>query len=382
MKKSILIISALLMLYSCNNQAAEGVAAIEKGWSKRTIKVEEGKATVMNLLKAFNKVWHTAAADSIFAVADGKECFMEEWYAGKSPVFVDNEDFCTAWYNHGDTGEQQLDARTYQRTNGHFLFAVRVEQNNPEHKLFCCFYDYDPESKTLTPEDAPYKDIKRKWENSFFDYHLGNNYDQTVIVEEINKEGGACFHHFVWNGLKHEFDHSGDETYANEGDPEGYPDEDQKIISAPASEWTEEAVEKRIREYFDAVNKTFAEGSTMSPFDLDKQYYSSYWNEVYGKVNAKDSKQTSAENCFFVDDNHWTAGLETPVEVKDIKVQLLSGDMAEATLTLAEKVGGFKKKVVLNMDYGQLKWDINDWIDLSMSKEGSSLLSQMEKYIR
>ncbi|MBR4438477.1 MAG: hypothetical protein IKS79_05155, partial [Bacteroidales bacterium] len=287
MKKSILIISALLMLYSCNNQAAEGVAAIEKGWSKRTIKIEEGKATVMNLLKAFNKVWHTAAADSIFAVADGKECFMEEWYAGKSPVFVDNEDFCTAWYNHGDTGEQQLDARTYQRTNGHTLFAVRVEQNNPEHKLFCCFYDYDPETKTLTPEDAPYKDIKRKWDNSFFDYHLGNNYDQTVIVEEINKEGGACFHHYVWNGMKHEFDHSGDETYANEGDPEGYPDEDQKIVSAPASEWTEEAVEKRIREYFDAVNKTFAEGSTMSPFDLDKQYYSSYWNEVYGKVNAK-----------------------------------------------------------------------------------------------
>ena len=68
--------------------------------------------------------------------------------------------------------------------------------------------------------------------------------------------------------------------------------------------------------------------------------------------------------------------------MKDIQVQLLSGDMAEATLTLAEKVGGFKKKVILNMDYGQGKWDINDWIDLSLGKDGVSLLNQMEKYIR
>ena len=69
MKKSILIISALLMLYSCNNQAAEGVAAIEKGWSKRTIKVEEGKATVMDLLKAFNKVWPTDVVDALLDCA-------------------------------------------------------------------------------------------------------------------------------------------------------------------------------------------------------------------------------------------------------------------------------------------------------------------------
>ena len=44
---------------------------------------------------------------------------------------------------------------------------------------------------------------------------------------------------------------------------------------------TEEGVAECIREYFDAVNKTFAEGSGKSPFDLDKKYYSAYWNEVF-----------------------------------------------------------------------------------------------------
>ena len=63
---------------------------------------------------------------------------------------------------------------------------------------------------------------------------------------------------------------------------------------------TEEGVAECIREYFDAVNKTFAEGSGMSPFDLDKKYYSAYWNEVYNKVNEKESNATSAEQLFFV----------------------------------------------------------------------------------
>lgn len=43
---------------------------------------------------------------------------------------------------------------------------------------------------------------------------------------------------------------------------------------------TEEGVAECIQEYFDAVNKTFAEGSGMNPYDLDKNYYSAYWNEI------------------------------------------------------------------------------------------------------
>lgn len=143
---------------------------------------------------------------------------------------------------------------------------------------------------------------------------------------------------------------------------------------------TEEGVAECIREYFDAVNKTFVEGSGMSPFDLDKKYYSAYWNEVYNKVNEKESNATSTEQLFFVDDNHWTAGLETPVEAKDIKVEFLTDTKAEATLTLVDKRHGQSLKAILILDFEEAIWRISNWLEKSHDTSGS-ILVRMEKYI-
>ena len=143
---------------------------------------------------------------------------------------------------------------------------------------------------------------------------------------------------------------------------------------------TEEGVAECIREYFDAVNKTFAEGSGMSPFDLDKKYYSAYWNEVYNKVNEKESNATSTEQLFFVDDNHWTAGLETPVEAKDIKVEFLTDTQVEATFTLVDKRHGQSLKAILILDFEEAIWRISNWLEKSHDTSGS-ILVRMEKYI-
>ena len=203
-----------------STDSATALDPIEKGWREISIKVENGldRPTVMQLLRAFNDTWQTAAADSIFAVAAGKDYFGDEWYAGKSPVFVDCEDFCTAWYNHGDTADQLLECRTYPRDNEHLLFAVHLEQLNPVQQSFCCFYDYDPKTQMMTPEDEPYRNLKRKWQQSYLGYQLGLEYDLTIMVEETNKDGEVWFHHYVWNGMKHEFHHAGPESYASEDD--------------------------------------------------------------------------------------------------------------------------------------------------------------------
>lgn len=153
-----------------------------------------------------------------------------------------------------------------------------------------------------------------------------------------------------------------------------------EVVTAPEEYWTEEAVEKAIRKYYDAVNKTFADGSNLSPFDLDKQYYSAYWNEVYNKVNEKESQQTSAENRFFVDDAHWTCGFETPVIVENVKVELTTGDTAEAVVKLKEKLSGMSQKVILSMDYEKGKWLIGNILENSHDPS-ESMLSKMEEYI-
>ena len=152
------------------------------------------------------------------------------------------------------------------------------------------------------------------------------------------------------------------------------------VDAAPDEDWTEEAVAKQVMKYFDAVNKTFAGGSGIDPFDLDKNYYTAYWNEIYEAVNEKEATVDSAEKRFFVDDFHWTGGLRTPVEVKDMKVELLTGNMAEAEFSLEDKTLDMTMKVVLSLDYEQGEWRINNWL-LEDKNISESTLVKMEKYV-
>ena len=353
---------------------------IESGWRKTTIKVEKGgeHPTVMQLLKAFNTVWSIDAADSIIAAAGDEDFFVEDWYENNGPVFVDNIDYCCAKYNRVDS-EQNLEARTYLRENGHTLFAVLIGQGVPEQRAFACFYDYDPKTQMLTPEDEPYKNMEREWEQSTLSYFLGEKFDQTVIVQEKLDDGSVWYHHYGWNGMKHEFHHVGEDCYAPEDN--GDEEDDQQMVSAPEEDWTEEAVAAQVRKYFDAVNKTFVDlDLDLNPSDLDKLFYTNYWNEVYEAVHEKDLKQQLAENMFFIDDNHWTAGLEPPLTVENIKVELLTGSMAEAAFTLVEKESGSRKKAILSLDYQRGQWCINNWLEKSNDVAGS-ILVQMEKYI-
>ena len=153
-----------------------------------------------------------------------------------------------------------------------------------------------------------------------------------------------------------------------------------EIEVAPEDQWTEEAVAKQVQKYIDAVNATFAEGSDLDCYDLDKKYYTKYWNEVYTKVLDKDNNQTSVENCFFIDDFHWTFGLETPLKVKNLKVELLTGNMAEATFTLVEQEG-FSRDAVLSLDFEDNQWLINNWREPDQSVS-ESILCEMEAYIQ
>lgn len=152
------------------------------------------------------------------------------------------------------------------------------------------------------------------------------------------------------------------------------------VTAAPENYWTEEAVAHQIRKYLDAVNETFAEGSDLNPYDLDRDYYSAYWNEIYNAVCEKEGHVESAEQRFFIDDNHWTAGMATPLEAKNIKVELLTGDMAEAVFTLVAKEHGLSQKIILSLDYEQGLWRISNWLQKSHDTS-NSLLVRMEKYV-
>lgn len=214
MKKVFYLIPVLaFVIGACSNRSNGDFEAIQDGWQGKTIKVAKGGAlpTVMQLLKAFNAVWHTNAADSIIAVAGDKKHISNN---DGSPVFVDCDDFNTVSYDHGDTGEQRLKARTFRRNNGHTLFAICLEQINPEEICFCCFYDYNPATSSMKPENEPYRGFAPKWEKSYYNYYLGDEYDQTIVLQENSSDGETVYHHFTFDGEKHTYSHTCEQAFS------------------------------------------------------------------------------------------------------------------------------------------------------------------------
>lgn len=194
------------------------LSAFDGSWNDIAIKVPAGgqNPDVMQLLKAFHAEWPTKAVQTLIAEAGDRRYVpndVTECEDCTGHVFVDCEDFNCASFDNGMTDSQRMDARSYQRENGHTLFGICLEETGNAGKSLCCFYDYNPATRVMTPEDAPFVALKRKWADSRITYHLGMGYDQTIIVQETSPTGVEWYHHYVFNGMKHIYHHSGEESY-------------------------------------------------------------------------------------------------------------------------------------------------------------------------
>ncbi|MBR1927865.1 MAG: hypothetical protein IJ840_09005 [Bacteroidales bacterium] len=226
MRKLVYITIAVCLLLACRVGAPENgsidLATIRDSWRGKTIGTKNlGESpTVIQLLRAFNEVWPSAAADSLLEYAGDK------LYVSEDDVFVDCEDMFFAWYDHGDTGSQRIGVRNYSRQNGHTLFAVLLEQVNPEEILFCCFFDYDPSTGLMAPEDEPYAGFKPQHDGSIISYWLTeNDYDQDIIIVETSPDDSypTLYHHYTFDGMRHDFSGSSEEyiypEYEEDYDP-------------------------------------------------------------------------------------------------------------------------------------------------------------------
>ena len=218
MRKALFISLCLLIACCAGSPKTEsiGIASIRDGWRDKSITARNLGETpnVMRLLRAFNEVWPTAGADSIIAEA-GDRLFVSNdvTEGGSGRVFVDCEDFNVASYDH-DTGGQMFGARTYARQNGHTLLGIYLEQLNPEEIEFCCFYDYDPTTGVMTPEDVPYADFKPEHDGAILSYWLTEGeYDQDIIIVETSPDDSypTLYHHFTFNGTRHVYSGSSEE---------------------------------------------------------------------------------------------------------------------------------------------------------------------------
>ena len=84
---------------------------IHTQWRQKTIAVENGgeSPTVIQLLRAFNKVWHYKSTDALLAEAGDKLYVSNDATEGGSGrAFVDCEDFCHCWYDFENTDDHMV----------------------------------------------------------------------------------------------------------------------------------------------------------------------------------------------------------------------------------------------------------------------------------
>ena len=127
---------------------------VEQYWQGSVIPVQGDKADVVTLFEAFNQKWPTVEGNSIVAKTN-PSLVKGETYKGR--VTIDRENGFVESPYVDDENTPAVQACVWKRKNGHRLFAVHFGMYSDVVPNFACFYDYDPATKTLTPEASPVK---------------------------------------------------------------------------------------------------------------------------------------------------------------------------------------------------------------------------------
>ena len=149
---------AVLVLCTMTAMAEEnyvGNSDINAQWRKREIKVKGGSKapSIMTLLKAFQGAMPTWSVGKVIKhgtqTPDGEQYQdAEEW-----SVLVDRKQGYADLSSATDCN--QVQACLWRKKDGHRFFAVSLYEQHtmPQHVL--CWYDYNPDTETLTPAESP-----------------------------------------------------------------------------------------------------------------------------------------------------------------------------------------------------------------------------------
>ena len=173
---------------------------IEKGWGTKTIdNVINGSLGIM--LERFDQTWPTWMGGAIRETMEkglAKEVLDEETAL---TVIVDTKNGYAAIDDAGTDGAY-MSLCYWNRKNGHKLFAVRLGKPTDPCIDFVCFYDYDAQKKTLTPEPDILKGYRMRDKKEFTQiYAKLPRKGKTLLVDEWG-EGGPVQHTFIWDGMK------------------------------------------------------------------------------------------------------------------------------------------------------------------------------------
>lgn len=172
---------------------------IEAAWASKTIyNVPSGSLDKM--LERFNQTWTTGVADDACGVMrEGVERKVLDEETGYTVVNDTKNGYVSAFDDGTDS--EYMSACVWKRDNGHRLFSVVLGQPTDPEIEFICFYDYDPEKKTLKPEPAILNAFPQKDELTHRSFVLPKS-GKNLMVTDITNDNEIYEHLFTWDGMK------------------------------------------------------------------------------------------------------------------------------------------------------------------------------------
>lgn len=200
-------------VYETESYENDGMIRIGLGWANKTIKVANGgqAPSIITLTKAFNSVWPTYVVEGILKQAANpnfKEAKDEE-YGGSTVVDRSNGYLCE---DAGYSDSESMEACVWKRDNGHRLFAIQVSSSCDPDFSVICFYDYNPDTQTLTPESSPVDTYKPKEGRDYW-FKLPRQGKDFIITEMIHNDKVNLSSIYKFDGKKHVYSSQKSEPY-------------------------------------------------------------------------------------------------------------------------------------------------------------------------
>lgn len=208
MRKTILSILVLAVAQSVAAQNFLSHSDFNKDWRYKPITVENGGQApgVVTLLKAFQQTWPTWVANEVIKQANKPA--PTTFKSGTATIYESEDDYrilidkANGYVDlTSETDIDQMQACVWRKSDGHRIFAVSLyEQHDPVPNLLC-WYDYDPQTQTLSPERSPLDGFKPACEGAIVNWHLPMKGTDFEIYEYYNVLSNPITHVYKWDKL-------------------------------------------------------------------------------------------------------------------------------------------------------------------------------------
>ena len=198
MKRHLVILCSLcLAMFACkeSEKPIMTIDQVNESWQNTVIKGVKN-ADVMDMVTAFHKQWPTQSVTMFL-----KDIQLPEEQRQYLSNYFQEDGYLFFAEGSDDPDAESMEARVWQRTNGHQLLGISFFQRSSQVKSFMAFIDYDPSAQTLTPDANAFKPYVPSFANTEVGYVLSPEDDNLVANEYFFHWWSVLRHVYSWDGM-------------------------------------------------------------------------------------------------------------------------------------------------------------------------------------